>query len=227
MFRVRGRVFPLQSLSLYAPLPNASVTSYSPSHLVLQVSMPISTGITTSVLYVSENGVSPLLDLIIVRCAHKRCKISSIQFLLLSSNCALIPSPKLLFVLSTKPLACRWAKLVDAILLRASAFLFSPRYLFDGEFFESAYEVFDFLQADCPPWHVEVFTLSSWVWNVIPVDLPDSLKKGWDVSVSKLRESLVVSGYISLAREGIHWGVWVMENNSSFTKLFTFGTSLK
>nr|GEV47983.1 hypothetical protein [Tanacetum cinerariifolium] len=114
--------------------------------------------------------------------------------------------------------------------------------------------------ADCAPWHVEVFTLSSGVWNVIPsgnlprqsikinssgqvvidkfiywgacektfsdngestrvvsfdlitkefnvVDLPDSLKKGWDVSVSKLRESLVVSGYISLAREGIHWGV--------------------
>ncbi|GKG20204.1 hypothetical protein Tco_0380005 [Tanacetum coccineum] len=59
--------------------------------------MPISTGITASVPYVSENGVSPLLDLIIVRCAHKTCKISSIS---------LIPSPKLLLALSTKPLAC-------------------------------------------------------------------------------------------------------------------------
>nr|GEZ82526.1 hypothetical protein [Tanacetum cinerariifolium] len=33
MFHVRGRVCPLRSLSLYAPLPNASVTSYGPSHL--------------------------------------------------------------------------------------------------------------------------------------------------------------------------------------------------
>ncbi|GKF90491.1 hypothetical protein Tco_0274192 [Tanacetum coccineum] len=73
---------------------------------VLKVGMPISTGITAFVPYVSENGVSPLLDLIIVRCAHKTCEISSSQFLLLSSNRALIPSPKLLFALSTKPLSC-------------------------------------------------------------------------------------------------------------------------
>ncbi|GJX57045.1 hypothetical protein Tco_0286942 [Tanacetum coccineum] len=32
-FHVRGRAFPLRSLSLYAPLPKASVTSYGPSHL--------------------------------------------------------------------------------------------------------------------------------------------------------------------------------------------------
>ncbi|GJY18431.1 hypothetical protein Tco_0389922 [Tanacetum coccineum] len=32
-FQVRGRSFPLRSLSLYAPLPSASVTSYGPSHL--------------------------------------------------------------------------------------------------------------------------------------------------------------------------------------------------
>nr|GEU74810.1 hypothetical protein [Tanacetum cinerariifolium] len=53
---------------------------------LLKVGMPISTGITASIPYVSENGVSPLLDLIIVR----------------------------------------WAKLVGAILLSASAFLFAP-----------------------------------------------------------------------------------------------------
>ncbi|GKC11946.1 hypothetical protein Tco_1008728 [Tanacetum coccineum] len=41
--------------------------------------MPISAGMTASVPYVSENGVSPLLDLIIVR---------------------------LLFALSTRPFAC-------------------------------------------------------------------------------------------------------------------------
>ncbi|GKF32144.1 hypothetical protein Tco_0101942, partial [Tanacetum coccineum] len=32
-FHVRGRMFPLRSLSLYAPFPNASVTSYGLSHL--------------------------------------------------------------------------------------------------------------------------------------------------------------------------------------------------
>ncbi|GJT86916.1 hypothetical protein Tco_1068633 [Tanacetum coccineum] len=137
-FHARDRLFSLRSLSLYAPLPNAYVTSYGPSHLgpsfppssawlasllrskliskassffiisisaVLKVGMPISTRITASVPYVSENGVSPLLYLIIVRCAHKTCDISSNQFLLLLSNHALIPSPKLLFSLSTKSLA--------------------------------------------------------------------------------------------------------------------------
>ncbi|GKE82730.1 hypothetical protein Tco_1552730, partial [Tanacetum coccineum] len=96
-FHVRGRVFPLRSLSLYAPLPNASMTLYGPSHLgpslppssawlaslfrsklipkaslfliistsaVLKVGMTIYTGITASTPYVNENGVSPLLDLI-------------------------------------------------------------------------------------------------------------------------------------------------------------------
>ncbi|GJX35233.1 hypothetical protein Tco_0246790 [Tanacetum coccineum] len=67
-----------------APFPNDSVTSYGPSHLgpsfppslawlasllwsisaVRSVGMPISAGMTASVPYVSENGVSPLLDLI-------------------------------------------------------------------------------------------------------------------------------------------------------------------
>nr|GEU38448.1 putative reverse transcriptase domain-containing protein [Tanacetum cinerariifolium] len=125
-----------------------------------EVGMPISTGITAFVAYVSKNGVSPLLDLIIVR--------------------ALIPSPKLLFTLPTRSpvtvaTGCasihlvkftirnltlpgpsgkgpamsiphfqnghgdmmgvkfycgflgtgRWEKLVDAILLSRSAFLFS------------------------------------------------------------------------------------------------------
>nr|GEW29024.1 hypothetical protein [Tanacetum cinerariifolium] len=107
-FHVRGKTFPLRSLSFYALLPNASVTAYGPSHLafaVLKVGMSISTRITESVPYVIKNGVSSLLDLIIVRCAHKTCEISSIQFLLLPFNYALIPTPKLMFALSTKPLA--------------------------------------------------------------------------------------------------------------------------
>ncbi|GKB95933.1 hypothetical protein Tco_0982070 [Tanacetum coccineum] len=53
---------------------------------------------------ISENRVSPLLDLIMVR--YRTCGISSIQSLLPLSNRAFIPSPKLLFALSTKPLAC-------------------------------------------------------------------------------------------------------------------------
>ncbi|GJS40779.1 hypothetical protein Tco_0565822 [Tanacetum coccineum] len=86
--------FPSRSLNLYAPFPSASVTSYGPSHLgpsfpvsstqlasllrytrstsaVLIVGMPISAGMTASVPYVNENGVSPLLDFIIVRCARR------------------------------------------------------------------------------------------------------------------------------------------------------------
>ncbi|GJZ72187.1 hypothetical protein Tco_0636038 [Tanacetum coccineum] len=55
---------------------------------------------------VSENGVSPLLDFIMVRCAHRTYGISSIQSLLPLSNRAIIPSPKLLFSLSTKLLVC-------------------------------------------------------------------------------------------------------------------------
>ncbi|GJT56818.1 hypothetical protein Tco_0991872 [Tanacetum coccineum] len=38
---------------------------------VLSVGMPISIGMTVSVSYVNENGVSLLLDFIMVRCAHK------------------------------------------------------------------------------------------------------------------------------------------------------------
>ncbi|GKD65516.1 hypothetical protein Tco_1307624 [Tanacetum coccineum] len=76
--------FPSRSLNLYAPLPSASVTLYGPSHLgpsfpvssarlasllrstsaVLSVGMPISVGMTASVPYVNENGVSSLLDFI-------------------------------------------------------------------------------------------------------------------------------------------------------------------
>nr|GEX69797.1 hypothetical protein [Tanacetum cinerariifolium] len=124
------RSFPLRSLSLYAPLPSASVTSYGPSHLgpsfppssawlasllwlsstsisaVLKVGMPINAGITAFVSYISENEVSPLLDLILVRCAHRTRGISSTQSLLPLSYRTFIPSPKRLFALSPKSLAC-------------------------------------------------------------------------------------------------------------------------
>ncbi|GJY25444.1 hypothetical protein Tco_0400170 [Tanacetum coccineum] len=157
MFHVRGSSFPLRSLSLYAPFPNDSMTSYGPSRLgpslppssawlasflwrskfifkassffikftsaVRSVGMPISAGMTASVSYVSKNGVSPLLDLFpgtssffyakLLRCPECwhayfawTCESSPIQSLLLSSNRALIPYPKLLFALSTKPFVC-------------------------------------------------------------------------------------------------------------------------
>ncbi|GJW92458.1 probable galacturonosyltransferase 7 isoform X2 [Tanacetum coccineum] len=141
--------------------------------------------------------------------------------------------------------------------------------------------VVNILCADNMPWHVEVFTLSSGVWNVIPtgnlprqsielkkpptqvvidrfiywgahedtftehgrykknhmvvsfdltdkkfkvVDFPNSLTKDWFllVSVSKLRGSLVVSGYFKVEK-AFNCGVWVMEHDSSFRKLFTIG----
>ena len=134
---------------------------------------------------------------------------------------------------------------------------------------------------DYMPWDVEVFTLSSGVWNVIPsgnlprqsiklnnnsaqavidrfiywgareetsindgestanhmvvsfdlitkefkvLNLPDSLtnESVLHVSVSKLKGSLVVYGDI-MAEEAVHCGVWVMEHDSSFRKLFTVG----
>ena len=59
------------------------------------------------------------------------------------------------------------------------------------------------------------------------VDLPDSLtnKLYSLVSVSKLRESLVVVGSIKV--EGARCcDVWVMERDSSFIKLFTIGASI-
>nr|GEY39827.1 hypothetical protein [Tanacetum cinerariifolium] len=144
--------------------------------------------------------------------------------------------------------------------------------------FTSDPTVVKFVCADNLPWHVEVFTLSSGVWNVIPsgnlprqsirlnsstqvvkdrfiywgaleetfvdngesttnhmlvsfdlitkefkvVDLPlcllNELNGGY-VSVSKLRESLVVYGCVYVDG-GECCSVWVMEHDSSFRKLF-------
>nr|GEV60251.1 transposase (putative), gypsy type [Tanacetum cinerariifolium] len=128
---VRDKMLSLQSLRLYAPFPNASVTSYGPSRLVLKVGMPISTGITAFVPYVSENGVYPLLDLIIVygpthrSYGPRKDLLYNIPFIM-----AYRPAlwrMALVFPFSSGRISfVRWAKLVDAILLSASAFLFSP-----------------------------------------------------------------------------------------------------
>nr|GFA38433.1 hypothetical protein [Tanacetum cinerariifolium] len=100
----------------------------------LKVGMPISTGITASVPYVSENSVYPLLDFIIVRVPTQRnhgprkdllYKIPfATAYLLALRRIALA------FLFSSRRIFfARWAKLVDAILLSASAFLFSPLVL--------------------------------------------------------------------------------------------------
>nr|GEV99187.1 hypothetical protein [Tanacetum cinerariifolium] len=61
-----GPSFPVSSARL------ASLLQYTRSTFaVLGVGMPISAGMTASVLYVNENQVSPSLDFIIVRCAHR------------------------------------------------------------------------------------------------------------------------------------------------------------
>ncbi|GJT25231.1 hypothetical protein Tco_0895168 [Tanacetum coccineum] len=99
-----GSVVAALILSVF--IPRASLFFVRSNSAVRSVGMPISAGMTASVPYVSENGVSPLLDLIMVRCAHNTCKSSPIQSLLLSSNRALIPSPRLMFALSTKPFSC-------------------------------------------------------------------------------------------------------------------------
>nr|GFA73191.1 hypothetical protein [Tanacetum cinerariifolium] len=61
---------------------------------------------TASVPYVREKGVSPWLDLTIVLWAQRTWGSSSTQFLFPSPKCALMPSPRLLFALSTSPLDC-------------------------------------------------------------------------------------------------------------------------
>ncbi|GKA65095.1 probable LRR receptor-like serine/threonine-protein kinase isoform X2 [Tanacetum coccineum] len=59
------------------------------------------------------------------------------------------------------------------------------------------------------------------------VDLPNTLTNEWTlrVSVSKLRGTLVVYGYIKVTR-ALCCGVWVMERDSSFRKLFTIRSSM-
>ncbi|GKB63918.1 hypothetical protein Tco_0920104, partial [Tanacetum coccineum] len=153
---------------------------------VLKVRMPISIGITASVSYVSANGVSPLLDLIMFYlCQSPIClnghgamiglgptqrshglrkdflykipfvttylpalrridlafffssgRISSMRYSWIgvihvrpsSSTIASASFSSIDFSLSSSTSTCllKWAKLVDAILLSASAFLFSP-----------------------------------------------------------------------------------------------------
>nr|GFA19965.1 hypothetical protein [Tanacetum cinerariifolium] len=82
---------------------------------VLKVGMPISTRIIASVPYVSKNGVSSLLDLIIVRTSFVITYLLALRRMALAF---LFSSGRISFM--------RWAKLVYAILLSVSTFLLSP-----------------------------------------------------------------------------------------------------
>ncbi|GJU86860.1 hypothetical protein Tco_1294406 [Tanacetum coccineum] len=71
-----GRNFPTSSALLASLLWSRLISKASSFYTistsaVFCVGMPISVGITASVPYVSEKGVSPLLDLIMMRCAHR------------------------------------------------------------------------------------------------------------------------------------------------------------
>nr|GEY83311.1 hypothetical protein [Tanacetum cinerariifolium] len=95
---------------------------------VLKVGMPISTGITTSVPYASENGVSRgpthhnyglrkdlLYSVTFITAYRHALRCMALAFLFSSGRISSVSTCLLM-----------WAKLVDAILLSASAFLFSP-----------------------------------------------------------------------------------------------------
>nr|GFA47820.1 hypothetical protein [Tanacetum cinerariifolium] len=75
-------------------------------YLVRYVGILISMGINASVPYVREKGVSSWLDLIIILWTQRTWGSSSTQFLFPSPKRALMPSPRLLFALSTSPLDC-------------------------------------------------------------------------------------------------------------------------
>nr|GEZ07846.1 transposase (putative), gypsy type [Tanacetum cinerariifolium] len=90
------------ALRTRSPRPLGLQPAYATNH----VQRYIAPGITASVPYVREKGVSPWLDLIIVRWAQRMWGSSSTQFLFLSPRRALIHSPRLLFALSTSPLDC-------------------------------------------------------------------------------------------------------------------------
>nr|GEU84025.1 RNA-directed DNA polymerase, eukaryota, reverse transcriptase zinc-binding domain protein [Tanacetum cinerariifolium] len=109
----------LASLLRSKLISKASLFPTRSTFVVLSVGMPISAGMTASVLYVNENGVSLLLDFIIVRVS------------LITANRQDLRSIALAFftsagkVTSTSTCLLKCAKLVEAILLRSSAFLFS------------------------------------------------------------------------------------------------------
>nr|GEX37295.1 hypothetical protein [Tanacetum cinerariifolium] len=100
---------------------------------VLSVGMLISARMTTSMPYVSEKGVSPLLDLIILRTyfawsgpSHGLRNYFLYRIpLIMTNHCDLCRTALALFTSAGRVYFVRYEKLVDVIFLSATAFLFS------------------------------------------------------------------------------------------------------
>ncbi|GJV26906.1 hypothetical protein Tco_1383354, partial [Tanacetum coccineum] len=103
-FQVRGRSFPLRSLSLYAPLPSASVTSYSPSYL--GPSFPPSSAWVASLL---RYTISPGLKLVLRTLELLYFSIFALLLALQIAACSIFSS-----------------KIVPLLLLPKFYFLFPP-----------------------------------------------------------------------------------------------------
>ncbi|GJT27848.1 hypothetical protein Tco_0908123 [Tanacetum coccineum] len=137
IFHVRGSSFPLRSLSLYAPFPSAYVTLFGPFHL--GPSFLVSSTRLASLLrsfrerssYVDallvewpwgRDWIQPFLRISFDRIPLKMVKRSDFRFIALAFFCS---AGKVLSVSSlTSTCLLRCTKMVDAILLSASAFLF-------------------------------------------------------------------------------------------------------
>ncbi|GJW61614.1 hypothetical protein Tco_0110949 [Tanacetum coccineum] len=72
LFASRIAAYSLHSSSRSRLISRASLFSSKLTSAVLSVGMLISARMTASVSYVNKNGVSPLLDFIIVQCAHRK-----------------------------------------------------------------------------------------------------------------------------------------------------------
>nr|GFA96085.1 hypothetical protein [Tanacetum cinerariifolium] len=108
-----SRLLPLANLislsrsSSKSKFRRSSLSLFTTSIVVVRyMGIPISAGITASVPYVREKGVSPWLDLIIVLWAQRTWGSSSTHFLFPSPKRALMPSHRLLFARFTSPLDC-------------------------------------------------------------------------------------------------------------------------
>nr|GEY79548.1 hypothetical protein [Tanacetum cinerariifolium] len=141
--KVRGSCSPSRFLSLYAPMPNASVTSMSrliskassfcttSTSAVLSVSMPIYAGMTASVPYVSEKGersgyVNPSLVEWPWGCDWGQLLLRISWTPLITTNrCDLLCTALALFDSAGRVSSIRCPKIVDVIFHSVSAFLFS------------------------------------------------------------------------------------------------------
>nr|GEX52751.1 hypothetical protein [Tanacetum cinerariifolium] len=115
-----GRVVVDENVASFPNVDDVELNIPRSTSDVLNVGMPIYAGMIASVPYVSENGVSPLLDFIMVRVSYKRySKIGVIHVSSSSSTIANISTSLIDFSFNSSTNTCllRCAKLMDTILL--------------------------------------------------------------------------------------------------------------